>query len=799
MAESCAGKRLSFGANTLLSESIDYSGSDDVIVESSIAVLTSGGDAQGMNAALRAIVRMALFNNYRAFAIHEGYQGLVDGGSCIEECNWASVSNILHRGGTAIGTARCSAFREREGRLKAAENLVKLGANNLVVIGGDGSLTGANVFKSEWISLISDLLKSGRITEGEAFACSYLNIVGLVGSIDNDMCGTDMTIGTDSALHRIVEAIDCLTSTAASHQRTFVLEVMGRHCGYLALMAGLAGGADWVLIPEKPPELGWEEAMCRKLSSCREQGRRLSLVIMAEGAVDTKNKPITSKYVKEVLEKQLGHDTRITVLGHVQRGGKPSVYDRLIGCRMGAAAALVLMQAPGEIPPKMIGVQGNTIVEAPLMNCVQRTRAINKAMDECNFKLAVELRGESFSRNLRILKRLAACGPADCLSEDSLSPDPGPKYRIAVMNIGAPAAGMNSAVRSFVRLMSYRGHTVLGISEGIEGLLENKIHEMSWLEVSELGSAGGSYLGTNRVLPAEQDLPRIAARFTEHNVQGLLVIGGFEGYETLLFLEKYRDRYLSFRIPLLGVAATISNNVPGTEYSIGCDTALNTIVASCDILRQSAHASRKRVFVVETMGGNCGYLATMAGLAAGADAAYIFEEKFSISDMQKDVACLTGKFKKDKLERGIIIRNENCNIHFTSDFMCHLLAEEGKGVFVTHSNILGHLQQGDRPSPYDRILGVQYAAYAVDFFRDQLPKNQKELGTVEATGHESACMLGIRGTKLVATPIQSLRIETDFENRIPNTSWWMSLRRLLKVLARNRDHKFLGERYLKTQ
>ena len=790
----CVGKRLSFGAQLnrrLLSESIDED-TDAALFESSVAVLTSGGDAQGMNAALRAIVRMVLFNGMNVFAIHEGYQGLVKGGECIEECKWTSVDDILHRGGTAIGTARCKAFHEREGRLRAAENLVKLGVNNLVVIGGDGSLTGANVFKSEWRGLVSDLQKSGRVTDEEASACSYLNIVGLVGSIDNDMCGTDMTIGTDSALHRIIEAIDCLTSTAASHQRSFVLEVMGRHCGYLALMAGLAGGADWVLIPENPPRPGWEEVMCEKISSCRKLGRRLSLVIVAEGAVDTMNKPITSQHVKQVLEKQLGHDTRITVLGHVQRGGKPSAYDRLIGCRMGAAAALVILQAQGEIPPKMIGVQGNKIVEAPLMNCVQRTRAVNKAMSERNFKLAIELRGESFSRNLRILKQLAACGPARSTSHSS------PKYRIAVMNIGTPAAGMNSTLWSFVRLIMYQGHTVMGIGEGIEGLLKSDIHEMSWSEVNGLCSAGGSYLGTNCILPTEENLPRIAANIAEHNIQGLLVIGGFEGYEALLTLEKYRDRYVSFRIPILGIAATISNNVPGTEYSLGCDTALNTIVASCDVLKQSAHASRKKVFVVETMGGNCGYLATMAGLAAGADTAYIFEEKFSIADMQRDVACLTGKFKKEKLERGIIIRNENCNVNFTSKFMCQLLAEEGKGLFVTHSNILGHLQQGDHPSPYDRILGIQYAAHAVDFFQVQLQKNRKESGAIEATGYDSACMLGVRGTKIVATPFQTLRPETDFKNQIPNTHWWISLHRLLKVLARNKEHRFLGEQYLKT-
>ena len=748
-----------------------------------------------MNAALRAIVRLALFNGMKAYAVYEGYQGLVDGGDFIKECDWSTVSDILHRGGTVIGTARCKEFREREGRLKAAENLIKKGINNLAIIGGDGSLTGASIFKEEWSGLVQQLLESNRVTEEEAAVCSYLNVVGLVGSIDNDMCGTDMTIGTDSALHRIIEAIDCLTSTAASHQRSFVLEVMGRHCGYLAQMAGIAGCADWVLIPENPPEPGWEDVMCQKVHQCREKGRRLSLVVMAEGAVDSEHKPITSQYVKEVLETKLHHDTRITVLGHVQRGGKPSAYDRLIGCRMGAAAAIVLGKADREIPPHLVGVQGNQIVEAPLMACVKNTRAIDRAMNACDFKLALKLRGESFQRSIKVFEKLAACGPSDCTSSID-SPSDGPKRTFAVINIGSPAAGVNSAIRAFVRLLCYKGHRVLGIRDGFEGLLRGDVRELNWLEVSEWGSAGGSMLGANRNPLKVEDLPEVAAKFSEYRIAGLLVIGGFDGYESLITLEKYREFYTAFRIPLIGVAATISNNVPGTDHSLGCDTALNTIVNSCDVLKQSAYAARKRVFVVEVMGGYCGYLATMAGLAAGADAAYIFEEKFTIADVQKDVAFLARKIANEGMQGGLLIRSEQCNENFTTDFICKLLAEEGKGSFITHSNILGHLQQGDKPSPYDRILGIKYASHAVDFLLEQVQKFQTESGVIRATSPESACILGIRGTKIQPTPLQALKAETDFTYRIPKEQWWMSLHRLLGALARQKDHKFVGEQYL---
>ncbi|NXO07947.1 PFKAM protein, partial [Oriolus oriolus] len=196
----------------------------------------------------------------------QGYQGLVDGGDHIKEATWESVSMMLQLGGTVIGSARCQDFRTREGRLRAARNLAKRGITNLCVIGGDGSLTGADTFRAEWSGLVAELLKSGGITAEEAQRSSHLNIVGMVGSIDNDFCGTDMTIGTDSALHRIMEIVDAITTTAQSHQRTFVLEVMGRHCGYLALITALACGADWVFIPESPPEDNWEEHLCRRLA-----------------------------------------------------------------------------------------------------------------------------------------------------------------------------------------------------------------------------------------------------------------------------------------------------------------------------------------------------------------------------------------------------------------------------------------------------------------------------------------------------------------------------------------------------
>ena len=227
-----------------------------------IAVLTSGGDAPGMNGTVRSVVRMAIHYGCEAYAVLEGYEGLVQGGDKITQMHWEDVRGWLSRGGTLIGSARSMAFRERDGRRLAAKNMILRGIDALIVCGGDGSLTGADVFRSEWPSLLKELIDMGELTSQQVEPFRFLNIVGLVGSIDNDMAGTDATIGCYSSLTRICSAVDDVFDTAFSHQRGFVVEVMGRHCGWLALMAAISTGADWLFIPEMPPRDGWEDDMC---------------------------------------------------------------------------------------------------------------------------------------------------------------------------------------------------------------------------------------------------------------------------------------------------------------------------------------------------------------------------------------------------------------------------------------------------------------------------------------------------------------------------------------------------------
>ena len=227
-----------------------------------IAIMTSGGDAPGMNAAVRACVRMAIHMGCDAYCVYEGYDGLVRGGDLIRRMEWHDVRGWLSEGGTLIGTARCMAFFERAGRLSAAKNMILNGIDALIICGGDGSLTGADRFRSEWPELLGELISTGQLKREQVDQYRHLNIVGLVGSIDNDLSGTDATIGCYSALARICYAIDLIEAMAYSHSRAFVVEVMGRHCGWLALMAGVATGADFIFIPEKPREDNWREEMC---------------------------------------------------------------------------------------------------------------------------------------------------------------------------------------------------------------------------------------------------------------------------------------------------------------------------------------------------------------------------------------------------------------------------------------------------------------------------------------------------------------------------------------------------------
>ena len=735
-----------------------------------LGVLTSGGDAQGMNAAVRSAVRAALERGAQVFGIFEGFQGMIEGGDLIRPFNWDNVGGVLQQGGTLLGTARSPDFLTREGRKEAAHNLLLHGINRLIVIGGDGSLTGAQVLREEWAALTKELVAEGRMAPAAAAEYGYLAVAGLVGSIDNDMFGTDLSIGTDSALHRITEALDAITSTAASHQRAFVVEVMGHHCGYLALMGALASGADFALIPESPPNLdAWEEKMCSILRTGRDIGRRDSIVVVAEGAQDRHGNPITSAYVEEVLTKYLGEEARVTVLGHVQRGGSPSAYDRVLATLLGAAAAEAVLNAKPSDEAVLIGIQNNKIVHKSLTECVAQTLKVGKSIHDCDFDAAMQYRGKTYRDSFRILRTLIRANPRP--------PEPSKRrLRVAVMTGGAPAPGMNAATRAMVRLLEDSGHIPLGIKRGFRGLINDDIHEMNWMSVNGWAPTGGSELGSSRKCPEGAELYAAAQVLEKHQVDAIVMIGGWAGYYAVHKLYEERHNFPAFNIPLICIPASINNNLPGSELSIGADTALNSIVEVVDKIKQSAVALN-RCFIVEVMGRYCGYLALMSAIATGAERVYLHEEGITLRELERDIDLLKEGFQQGK-RLGLMIRNETANSFYTTAFIAALFDEEGGDLFEVRQSILGHLQQGGNPSPYDRILAARLAWEAVHRI-EEMTQRQNAASFSEV----GAVCLGIQEGDVNATPLYRIPRLMDEAHQRPLEQWWMELRPLARMLA----------------
>ena len=301
-----------------------------------IALLTSGGDSPGMNAAIRAIVKTCLYYNIIPIGIRDGYKGMVQ--ADMFEMKYSDVDNIIHTGGTILGSSRCLEFKNKETRGIAIKNLIDNNVDGLVVIGGDGTFTGASILSSEM----------------------GIPVIGLPGTIDNDIFGTDHTIGYDTALNTVIEAIDKIRDTASSHHRIFFIEVMGRHAGFIALNAAVASGAESVLIPEEIPDLNQLVLQIQN----QNKGKRSSIIIVAEGEQEGGSIELINK-VSPMLE---GYDLRPTVLGHIQRGGSPSAFDRILATRMGSFAVDLLLDGQNGL---MIGSDGDKLITTSLETAVK--------------------------------------------------------------------------------------------------------------------------------------------------------------------------------------------------------------------------------------------------------------------------------------------------------------------------------------------------------------------------------------------------------------------------------------------
>ncbi|RMG81566.1 MAG: 6-phosphofructokinase [Bacteroidetes bacterium] len=302
-----------------------------------IGVFTSGGDAPGMNAAIRAVVRTALHYNLEVYGIYLGYEGMIQNQIC--KLSSRDVSNIIQRGGTILKSARSDAFMKKEGRQEACENLKTNNIDALVAIGGDGTFTGAKIFQEEF----------------------GIPVVGIPGTIDNDIYGTDYTIGYDTATNTVIDAVDKIRDTAFSHNRLFFIEVMGRHSGFIAARCAVAAGAEAVLIPEKPMSV---DALIQKLEAGAKRNKTSSLVIVAEGEANGGAAAIARK----VEEKFSYYKTKVTILGHIQRGGSPSVFDRELASRLGVAAVETLLERNSGV---MVGWVNNKVKLTPFEEAVR--------------------------------------------------------------------------------------------------------------------------------------------------------------------------------------------------------------------------------------------------------------------------------------------------------------------------------------------------------------------------------------------------------------------------------------------
>lgn len=316
-----------------------------------IAVLTSGGDSPGMNAAIRAVVRKGIYHHLEVYGVYQGYSGLINGN--FKKLELGSVGDIIHRGGTILQSARCLEFKTLEGQKKGLEQLKNAGIEGLVVIGGDGSYRGAQA-----------LSKLG-------FPC-----IGVPGTIDNDIPGTEVTIGFDTALNTVIEAIDKIRDTASSHERTFIIEVMGRNAGDLALLAGLAGGAETIIIPEDNYNI---HDVVDRLKRGSERGKKHSIIVVAEGVS-------SGIEFSEKLKKEIDIETRVSVLGHIQRGGSPTAQDRVLASRLGARAVELLLEGKTS---RAVGIENNKLVDYDIEEALSKSHQLDLSLYTLSKELSI--------------------------------------------------------------------------------------------------------------------------------------------------------------------------------------------------------------------------------------------------------------------------------------------------------------------------------------------------------------------------------------------------------------------------
>ncbi len=682
-----------------------------------IAILTSGGDAPGMNACLRGVVKAALNRGWEVFGVRDAYRGLVEGGENIFLLDWVDVSWNFREGGTFLGSARYvdlvgDTQISRELKQKALLNLKQRGISGLVVIGGDGSLMGA-------YELFAFLQQTGTSISG--LMDRELSIVGIPGSIDNDIAFTEMSIGADTTLNTIVECIDKLRDTATSHKRINIVEVMGRLRGYLAVMSGLATGADRIFIREEKITKNELNAMLHALKESFAHGQKAGVIVRSEGAVFSTN------FLKETIAVLLDpkRDVRETVLGHLQRGGNPTAFERILATRMGVKAIQLLEDKCPE--PSMLGLIESKIVSVSLATCLKKIKT-------------PEFQGElsSNTKSAFHLNRI--------LEEP---PNKAPNgIRIGILTDGSNVSGMNMAIRAIARLAISSGMEVIGIKGGFSGLAQGFANafrlEWSMLEMKGVLRRAGTLLGVSAdgIPSGKKDFTAMARQVDDLKMDGMVVIGNNGTYECAARLSA------KLRVPVVAIPAALNCSLPGTDWVIGMDSALNDLLQGIDRAADAAHVLKK-IFLIHIKGDYCSCLVRSAALAGGAEIVIIDGDKAdSGNDFQEMV---TGKM--EDLHRIISLGKSFATIIFFSrqperadhslDFIKQCIASACIGLEISTISLETSLG-GITPTAFDRILAQRLGEKAMATL-------QNTMNGRDHTFH----IVGIQKKEIAATPFRN--------------------------------------------
>lgn len=612
-----------------------------------IGVLTSGGDAPGMNAAVRAVVRTAIADGMQVKGIRRGFSGLID--EDIIDLNSRSVADTIQKGGTFLYTARCPEMITSEGQDLAAANCKKHGIDALVVIGGDGSFRGCLSLKKRGI-----------------------NVIGIPGTIDLDIACTEYTIGFDTAVNTAMEAIDKIRDTSTSRERCSIIEVMGRHAGYIALWCGLANGAEAVLTTEL---YNYEEQkLISDIETKRKSGRKHYIVINAEGIGD-------SEGMARRIEYATGMPTSATILGYLQRGGSPTCKDRVYASAFGAKAVDILYKGGAN---RVVAYRDGAFVDYDMDEALSMKKTLDPFLVE-------------------MLGRLTRKGDSRLMKNEGMLPVEEEKFSrktIGVLTSGIDAPGMNAAIRAVVRSAIGSNMKVIGFKRGFSGLIEKDYIEMTNKTMSETVQRGGTQLLASECpeFMTEEGQLKAVETLKELKVDALVIIGGNGTMRGGMDL-------IARGVKVIGIPATIDLDVACTEYTIGFDTAVNTAMEAIDKVRDTSQ-SHERCSVIEVAGKRSGHNALWCGIATGAEE--IITREYYDYNEQRIISEIINKKKLGK-RLHLIVNSESvgksASLAKNIDFATGL---------ETRATILGSLQSGGTPSCQDRVFASAMGGMAIE-------------------------------------------------------------------------------------